>query len=182
MNRFIYNLIKKRKEKEYTKYIDQHKENIQDAFIEMVMCPDMNWIAWEFYHVDLYEQILKHDRSKYGEEEFDAYRKNFYPVNDEEKELNKEDFEEAWKHHWTNNRHHWEARQNDECPNGKLSKEQQLDCLENVLDWMAMGYQFGDRPYQFYEKNKDKIKLPQAERDFIEKVIYEGVDKQYINK
>ena len=54
-----------------------------------------------------------------------------------------------------------------------------LDCLENVLDWMAMGYTFNDRPYQFYEKNKEKIKLPKAERDFIEKVIYEGVDKKY---
>lgn len=45
-----------------------------------------------------------------------------------------------------------------------------------------MGYQFNDRPYQFYEKNKNKIKLPKAERDFIEKVIYEGIDKQYIKR
>ena len=51
--------------------------------------------GWEFYHVDLYEQILKHDNSKYESEEFNAYRKNYFPVNTEEKELNKKDFEAA---------------------------------------------------------------------------------------
>lgn len=179
MNRLIYNLVKKRKEKEYIKYTERHKENVENAFIEMVMCPDMQFIPWEFYHVELYDQVIVHDDSKYSEEEFEAYRRNFYPVNEEEKELNKEDFEKAWKHHYESNRHHWECRQYDECPDDKLSKEQMLDCLENVLDWMAMGYTFNDRPYQFYEKNKEKIKLPTAERNFIEKVIYEGVDKKY---
>lgn len=180
MNRILYSILKKQKERQYIKYIEKHQENIKNAFEEMVMCPDMSFIPWEFYHVDLYEQILKHDNSKYKPEEFDAYRKNFYPVNEEEKELNKDDFEKAWKHHWESNRHHWECREYDNCEDGKLSRQQTLDCLENVLDWMAMGYQFNDRPYQFYEKNKDKIKLPQAEKDFIEKVIYEGIDKKYI--
>ena len=95
MNRLIYYILKRKKEKEYIKYIENHKDNIEKAFEEMVICPDMHWIGWEFYHVDLYEQILKHDNSKYDKEEFDAYRKNYYPVNDEEKELNKEDFELA---------------------------------------------------------------------------------------
>ena len=123
-----------------------------------------------------------HDNSKYEIEEFDAYRKNYYPVNEEEKELNKEDFEKAWKHHYESNRHHWQCRQFDNCKDNKLSKEQILDCLENICDWMAVGYDKGDRPYQFYETIKDKIKLPQEEIDFLEKVIYEGVDKKYINK
>ncbi len=182
MNRFIYNIIKKIKEKEYIKYIENHKFLIEQAFDEMVMCPDMQWLTWEFYHVDLYDRIKNHDNSKYEIEEFDAYRKNYYPVNEEEKELNKEDFEKAWKHHYESNRHHWQCRQFDNCKDNKLSKEQILDCLENICDWMAVGYDKGDRPYQFYETIKDKIKLPQEEIDFLEKVIYEGVDKKYINK
>ena len=136
--------------------------------------------GWEFYHVDLYEQILKHDNSKYESEEFNAYRKNYFPVNTEEKELNKEDFEKAWKHHYESNRHHWQCRQFDNCKDNKLSKEQILDCLENICDWMAVGYDKGNRPYQFYETIKDKIKLPKAEQDFMKKVIYEGIDKKYI--
>lgn len=182
MNRFIYNIIKKIKEKEYIKYIENHKFLIEQAFDEMVMCPDMQWLTWEFYHVDLYDRIKNHDNSKYEIEEFDAYRKNYYPVNEEEKELNKEDFEKAWKHHYESNRHHWQCRQFDNCKDNKLSKEQILDCLENICDWMAVGYDKGDRPYQFYETIKDKIKLPQEEINFLEKVIYEGVDKKYIHK
>lgn len=180
MNRFIYNIIKKIKEKEYIKYIENHKFLIEQAFDEMVMCPDMQWLTWEFYHVDLYDRIKNHDNSKYEIEEFDAYRKNYYPVNEEEKELNKEDFEKAWKHHYESNRHHWQCRQFDNCKDNKLSKEQILDCLENICDWMAVGYDKGNRPYQFYETIKDKIKLPKAEQDFMKKVIYEGIDKKYI--
>lgn len=41
MNRLVYNLIKRKKEKEYIKYIEKHKENVENAFVEMVMCPDM---------------------------------------------------------------------------------------------------------------------------------------------
>ena len=103
----------------------------------------------------------------------------------------KEYAEETWKvldedlekikQHWKNNRHHWQARQFDVCE-ANLTKEQILDCLENVLDWMAMGYAFNDRPYQFYEKNKNTIKLPQLQQEFIEKIIYEGVDKKYIKE
>ena len=130
--------------------------------------------------MDLYEQILKHDNSKYESEEFNAYRKNYFPVNTEEKELNKKDFEAAWEHHWTSNSHHWECRQYEECPEDKITKQQILDCLENVCDWMAVGYDKGNRPYQFYETIKDKIKLPKAEQDFMKKVIYEGIDKKYI--
>ena len=84
--------------------------------------------------MDLYEQILKHDNSKYESEEFNAYRKNYFPVNTEEKELDKKDFEAVWGHHWTSNRHHWECRQYDECPEDKITKQQILDCLENVCD------------------------------------------------
>lgn len=166
-------------EKKYINYIDNHRINIDLAFEEMVMCPDTQWMDWsEDFCVELKERIDVHDDSKYEDEEFEAYRKNFYPINDEEKEDNKEAFDKAWEHHWKNNRHHWEARQND--PEEIMTKRIILDCIENVLDWMAMGYKFGDRPYQYYEKVKDEIKLPKCQRNFIEKLIYEGVDKKYI--
>ena len=182
MNRLIYKILKKRKEKQYLKYLENHKDNVVDAFYDLVMCPDMDWFDWEPIHVDLYERVLKHDDSKYLVEEFDAYRKQYYPVNEEEKILNAEAFEKAWEHHWKNNTHHWQARQNDFCRENELTKTQLLDCLENIIDWMAMGYVYHDRPYQFYEKNKDKIILPKAQRDFMEKVIYEGIDKRYVTK
>lgn len=177
MNRLTYLMIKGKRERQYRKYIDEHINNVKRAFEEMLLCPDLDWIDWEDIHTDLYNQVQKHDKSKYSYLEFNAYRKNFYPVNEEEKELNKEDFEEAWQHHYEHNRHHWQCREYDICPDGKLTRQQEIDCLENVLDWMAMGYKFHDRPYQFYEAHKNEIKLPEAEIAFIEKVIYDGIDK-----
>lgn len=47
---------------------------------------------------------------------------------------------------------------------------------------MAMGYEFNDRPYQYYEKNRDKICLCQEEREFLENLIYNYIDKEYIMK
>jgi len=29
-----------------------------------------------------------------------------------------------------------------------------------VLDWMAMGLKFGDTAEEYYENNRDKIKIP----------------------
>ena len=183
MNRIIYKILAKRNAKRYENYIINHRYYIEDAFIEMVMNKDMaEWMDWEYYHVELYDRVKNHDFSKFDKEEFEPYRKHFYPVHEEEKILNEEDFNKAWEHHWKNNRHHWQARSFDVCENDKLSKEQILDCLENVLDWMAMGYAFNDRPYQFYEKNKNEIRLPKAQEEFIEKIIYEGIDKQYIKR
>lgn len=176
---FITKIRIKRKEHKYLNYIDEHRYNIDLAFEEMVMCPELNkWFNWdEALCLKLKERVVNHDISKYSDEEFDAYRRYYHPINIAEKYMAEKDFDKAWEHHWKNNRHHWQARQNDE---NIINEEITLDCLENVLDWMAMGYKFHDRPYQFYEKHKDEIKLPQKQIDFIEKIIYEGIDKKYI--
>lgn len=180
----IKNLIKKykikQKEQEYKKYIDEHKENVMLAFDEMINNPDTGWLEWdEVFSWKVRQRALNHDNSKYEYPEFNAYRMYYHPINDKEKTSSKTMFNNAWEHHWTNNRHHWEARQDDP---DYMTEEIMLDCIENILDWMAMGYKFHDRPYQYYENNKDKIILPQCQRDFIERLIYEGIDKKYIKR
>jgi hypothetical protein len=30
-----------------------------------------------------------------------------------------------------------------------------------VIDWLAMSYEFGDTPRSYYEKNREKIELPE---------------------
>jgi len=40
-----------------------------------------------------------------------------------------------------------------------------------VLDWMAMGYKFGDTAQEYYEKNKEKIKIPSWAVDFIYQIF-----------
>ena len=175
------NIKIKKQTKLYIKYIVEHKKNIEKAFEEM----RENSLIFQRYDDDilnaLWERVLVHDESKYSEEEFIPYRKNFFPINAEEKENNKLDFDKAWEHHWKNNSHHWQYRKNKTSFN-KDNKEEVLDVLENVLDWMAMGYKFNDRPYQYYENNKNNIILCDDERKYLEDLIYNIIDVNYINK
>ena len=175
------NIKIKKQTKLYIKYIVEHKKNIEKAFEEM----KENSLIFQRYDDDildaLWERVLVHDESKYSEEEFIPYRKNFFPINAEEKENNKSDFDKAWEHHWKNNSHHWQYRKNKTSFN-KDNKEEVLDVLENVLDWMAMGYKFNDRPYQYYENNKNNIILCDDERKYLEDLIYNIIDVDYINK
>ena len=175
------NIKIKKQTKLYIKYIIEHKKNIEKAFEEM----RENSLIFQRYDDDildaLWERVLVHDESKYSEEEFIPYRKNFFPINAEEKENNKLDFDKAWEHHWKNNSHHWQYRKNKTSFN-KDNKEEVLDVLENVLDWMAMGYKFNDRPYQYYENNKNNIILCDDERKYLEDLIYNIIDVDYINK
>lgn len=175
-------LRKKIKENEYVRYIEEHRINIYKAFEEMLLCPDMDWMNWnEELCCKLFNRVINHDISKYSVEEFNPYREYYHPINAEEKANAAERFEQAWKHHWENNDHHWQCRRRD-MDGPRMTEEQQLACLENILDWMAMGYKFNNRPYEYYESIKNKINLPQVQIKFMEKIIYEGIDKQHIKE
>ena len=176
-SKFFKELKIKRKEKQYKKYIQHHLKNIQIAYQEeIVNNPNTYLLIDKELLKKLYKRVLTHDKSKYSMEEFNAYRKNFYPINNKEKEENKKDFEKAWEHHWNNNSHHWEYRQNKQYFNIN-NDEEVLDVLENILDWIAMGYKFKDRPTDYYEKNKDKIILCDKERAYLEHVLYDIIQK-----
>ncbi len=186
-NRLVYeikNLKKKRqikkKTKEYINYIREHQNNIKKAFEELKENYLIFQIGGNELMNKLYERVLVHDESKYSKEEFEPYRKNFFPINQQEKENNKEAFDKAWEHHWKNNSHHWQYRQSKETFD--INNENDvLDVLENILDWMAMGYKFNDRPYQYYEKNKNSIILNKKERKFLEDII-NAIDAEYIKE
>ena len=172
MNKLVKKVKIKLKEHQYKKYIDEHIENVRKAYNEVITCPELE--LTEELCASLYERILVHDASKYSDEEFDAYRKNFYPINQVEKLSNLSAFNKAWEHHYKNNDHHWqnECRQLD----GLMTIDRQAAILENICDWLAMGYKFNDRPSQYYAKHKDEIKLGKEDREYLERVI-EILDK-----
>lgn len=179
----ILKIIKrKKKEREYIHYIDEHKENVIKAAKELYNCPklidlfmddELSFLFWERIH--------NHDNSKYSKEEFDAYRKYYYPIDDEEKNNSKDEYEKAWIHHYENNDHHWQNRKDKQNFNVN-NNDDILPVLENIVDWLAMGYKFNDRPYQFYERNKNEIILNQDERNFLEKIIYEALEDKKVPK
>lgn len=170
-----------KKEDEYLDYIIEHRKNIEKAYNELMENSFIHQKVDNKILEQLKTRVENHDLSKFEVEEFEPYRKNFYPINQQEKQNNLKDFEKAWEHHWKNNSHHWEYRQDKKTFNKDNDKEV-LDVLENILDWMAMGYKFNNRPYQYYEKNKEKIILCKEERKYLEDIIYNAVDIDYIGR
>ena len=167
----------KRKNKQYKKQLIKHQKYIKKAYKELISFPDIFLIIDKEILDKLQERVLIHDQSKFEPEEFDAYRKNFYPINKQEKEENIENFKKALEHHYKNNRHHWQNRQYKQTFN-ICDDDEIVDVLENIIDWLAVGYQYKNRPYEYYEQNKDKIILCDRERAFLEHILYDILESK----
>ena len=95
-----------KKQDEYKKYIDTHVENVIRSYNEIC-----NKIYGKDDEIDkalqaLSDIIHKHDDSKYGDFEFEPYRKQFFPIDEKEKEENEEAYKKAMLHHYGENAHH----------------------------------------------------------------------------
>lgn len=161
-------------EREYKQYIDNHRNNVQKVWAIMksnLYCIDL--ISKRLFTtteaaISLIDSLIDaHDLSKYDEKEFHQYRKNFYPVDEEEKEANKDDFDVAWKHHYTNNLHHW----NWWYESGNIDDMKMAYVVEMICDWEAMGYQFGNTSKHWYEQNKHNIHLGEKQKLFAEELM-----------
>lgn len=155
------------KTREYLDYIEEHVLNVQKAFgVMKEKCKDMRFIYDDLFYHTLNLDIERHDLSKLSENEFIQYRKAFYSTEFEPKY----DMTEAWKHHKTHNSHHWENwTLNTSCT--IHPDDWEIDCAHMVCDWMAMGYKFGDTAQLYYERNKEKIKLPECAVTFIYEIF-----------
>jgi hypothetical protein len=155
------------KTREYLDYLEEHILNVKRAWLELQeKCSDMRFIYSDFFYHTIDSEVEHHDISKLSEHEFVQYRKWFFPV--EEREKDRIAFDKAWKHHKENNLHHWETWTQKQYwdPN-----EWERHCVHMVIDWMAMGYKFGDTAQEYYERNKDKINLPRYAVDFIYEIF-----------
>lgn len=147
------------KTREYLDYVERHYNNVQKAWAEILdKCSpvDFWWRNQVQVLSEMDDRIRSHDKSKLSAEEFVQYRRYFYPTSYENmsKEV-KEDMDGAWEHHLENNDHHWQNWTKTD-PNNVLC------LLENICDWMAMGYEFGDTAREYYENNKRDIKMPES--------------------
>ena len=161
------NLLKLEKEKEYKNYIDTHITNVKKAFDELY---SNNWIN-STYNADILDAlntlkniIDEHDLSKYSDEEFDAYRRYFYPINEQEKNDAEQDYQDAWKHHYTVNDHHpehWYIA-------GKATDMSMRAILEMICDWQSFVFIGKGNATVFWFNNpegkaeKEKIMTPKT--------------------
>ncbi len=154
---------------EYLDYLREHILNVKKAWEEVQSkCKDMRVVWDDYYFHWLDSEVRFHDVSKFSEHELVQYRKSFYKLKSEEKY----DMSQAWEHHKSSNTHHWENWIAKEMSH---PNEWEIHCTHMVIDWMAMGYKFGDTAKEYYETNKDRIDLP----DYAVKYIYDIFKRVY---
>lgn len=157
------------KTQEYLNYVKEHVLNVRKAWGEVQdKCKDMRFMYDDFYYFSIHDSVDFHDISKLSEFEFVQYRRAFYPAKDEPKY----NMDEAWEHHKKYNPHHWE---NWTTIKPRFDADWEVHCVHMVIDWIAMGYKFGDTARDFYEKNKEKINIP----DYAVRFINEIFDRVY---
>jgi len=164
--RIIKTKIQERKmEKEFEKHLDA----LDEAYEELISNRSLSlWYKWnaEKYEL-LYDRVIEHDIDKSLGRNFDIYRAYLYPVDSKEKEMTRQKFEKVVENHKKQNRHHWEARTKDEA--GEMTEQQELDCLEEVLDMMA---RMQEKSLDYFLGFKNNMTIPQNQKDFIERVLF----------
>lgn len=167
-------------ETNYTNYINTHKANVKKAWIIIEKaCNLYERNSWMQEHscnagsiID--GMIALHDDSKFSSEEFNSYRKRFFPCVEVDGDFNKEEFELAWQHHKDNNLHHWESMKAIDYKDYYIVER----TIEMICDWFAMAINFNEKHREYYNKNKDRIQLQDWQHELIED-IYTTLDMWY---
>jgi hypothetical protein len=122
------------------------------------------YVLIECWKMGLYWQGIIHDLWKFSPAEFGPYARYFY-----DGKKNKEEFDRAWKHHYTNNPHHWDHWV---TPFGKIPVPMPVECVkEMIADWKAMGRKFGDTAEDFYIKNWHRFDMHHVTRKRVRKYL-----------
>ena len=142
------------KEKQYEDYITSHSENVNKVWQELCRQTEINTTTdW-----DITSLVKVHDESKYSSEEFDGYRKKFFPKYDGEGDENL--FQRAWNHHQKMNPHHWQYWIMWK-PEGSVALRMDINyVIEMLCDWTAMSLDFGQEDVSsWYERGKNEMFL-----------------------
>jgi hypothetical protein len=159
------------KTRAYLNYVEEHYDNVQRAWaVIKEKCFDMWFVAEDEYRSVLDAQVLRHDLSKLSANEFVQYRAWFFPTEFEaaEKDIRKAGFDAGWESHKLSNSHHWQNW--TKYVDMGQPKDQELNAVHMVIDWVAMSYNFGGSASIYYETNKDRIDIP---FDWAEELIYD---------
>lgn len=169
-------------EKKYYAYVTEHIENVQRAFKEMFIDKG-EILIHKFDHflelkdaIDFVESEIKsHDASKFSDEEFDAYRRQFYPtssenITEEEKKITEERYNQAWEHHYLHNDHHPDYWMDE----NKKPTDMSLPAIVHMLaDWGGMAIKFGGTPKQYYyeKAEEEKSKMTENTKSTVEELL-----------
>jgi len=140
----------------YFKYVCEHKKNV---FIE---CMNMAKFHRGKNKRNLIIHAFTHDMSKFLPCEFIPYAKWFYgeyginfkkDYNYEQTDRRhleyKHNFDYAWWHHYTHNKHHWDCWISKDIPYKYL--------IQMICDWRGMSRKFGDTAQEYYLKHYEEF-------------------------
>lgn len=158
---------------EYDTYLSEHISNVQKGleFFKEHM-PELINVEPSYMMHDLETQFANHDKSKYDEEEYEAYDAYFYGKNKTQTVLDA--FNGAWLHHIRHNPHHWQyyvlIQDDDETVCVEMPYRY---ILEMICDWWAFSWKKGDlfEIFKWYEDHKKHIQLGLETRKKVEDIL-----------
>lgn len=159
-------------EQEYRNYIRRHRANVKAAFYlwkEKSVTGNVLFSEEENFNVEKLIDI--HDLSKYSKEEFEAYRKKFFP-NSHEETFKEFEFEQAVAHHYNNNPHHWQWWVIPKAENVCIPMPT-IYIVEMLCDWTAMSFQKGGSVIEWFESELHKMLLHEETKETIRSLIPE---------
>ena len=162
----------KAKKQEYDAYIKDHIDNVKLIWKYAANVSELHIDDETFVSID--HLISEHDKSKFNPNEYDDYRRYFYPTEWEKKYIDKvilkNNFDLAWNHHQKVNKHHWQywILMDAEF---KILNIPYIYLIEMLCDWAAMSLRFKDAPSEFYSKNKKSMILANNSKIIIQKLL-----------
>lgn len=157
---------------EYDTYLESHIGGVIKSFEEIVMPYLLDCGKYDSDYVGLISTVInRHDKSKYGKEEYEPYLNYFYP--EECVEQDEYAFDLAWLHHQQVNPHHWQywclIRDGGEIVPMDMEFEY---IIEMLCDWSSFKYKKPDSTANnWYSQNKDKMKLSENTREVVEEIL-----------
>ena len=143
---------------EYFKYIIRHK------WLVLLECMDLG--------IEI--RGILHDISKFRPSEFIPYAKHFYNEDGSKKQhVPDDDFDAAFLHHLSANKHHWQYWVKIVNPNEMVALDMpEVYIREMVADWNAMSRAQGNLDAKtWYQANKDKMILSIKTRVKVEEML-----------
>lgn len=159
---------------EYEEYVREHCWNVRTAFMFLDNhFPEKTKVDPKTWSDIAHNCMWSHDKSKYSDEEYDAYDAYFYGEKTPEVE---EAFNKAWLHHIHNNPHHWQhwVLINDDPELGEIVLDMPYaNIIEMICDWWSFSWKAGNlyEIFDWYEKKKDYMKLSKNTRTTVEEML-----------
>lgn len=155
---------------EYRKYIREHRNNVSIVFKFWLKTDDSKVFSEDEISI-LSKNIYNHDLSKYGDEEFEPYRKEFFPIDGETSD--KKEFSMAWNHHQKSNPHHWQYWVLPKKIENEAIPIPMCYVVEMLCDWTAMSFQKGGSVTEWFESELPKMIIHEKTKETIRNLIPE---------